>query len=88
MQMHRQEDPGGMFSQCFCELARQVAETLCQHLSLLDSEKNGQKGTNRRRERDREGESGQKKHVEGLRKFTRTEKIKGEKNRGKDGRVH
>lgn len=40
-----------MFSQCFCELATQVAEMLCQHLSLLDSEKNGHKGTNRRRAR-------------------------------------
>lgn len=34
-----------MFSQCFCDLAMplmQVAEMLCQHLSLLDSE-NGRK---------------------------------------------
>lgn len=54
--------PGGMFSQCFCELATQVAEMLCQHLSLLDSEKNGQKGTNRRRgeQRGEGGDSGQK----------------------------
>lgn len=39
IQMHRHEDQG-MFSQCFCDLSlpvMQVAEMLCQHLSLLDS---------------------------------------------------
>lgn len=37
--MHRREDQG-MFSQCFCDLIDaivRVAETLWQHLSLLDS---------------------------------------------------
>lgn len=41
MQLHRHEDRE-MFSQCFCDLCdatMQVAEMLCQHLSLLDSEK-------------------------------------------------
>lgn len=59
MQMHRQEDRG-MFSQCFCELATQVAEMLCQHLSLLDSKK-WTKGTDRRREIQGDDRETQKK---------------------------
>lgn len=71
MQMHRQEDRG-MFSQCFCELATQVAEMLCQHLSLLDSKKMDKR--NKRKECERERERFRAEETGGLRKFTRTEK--------------
>lgn len=62
-----------MFSQCFCELATQVAEMLCQHLSLLDSEINGHKRNKQKERETGEGNSGQKKQEDGLRRFTWTE---------------
>lgn len=42
----------GMFSQCFCDGATQVAETLCQHLSLLGSTKK-KSGRNEQRTGDK-----------------------------------